>query len=591
MSQNTTQTITIKVHSKKGVIATYKATNTPDNPTVIVAQSGMNYELIDDLTHFAPENIKIKRVGKDLQIAFEDLESTSFNPDVIIQDYYQYMEGDATANNSTLIGMHENGSLYAYVPEVDLASYSAPMLAQEVIAGQVLGGGAIATAGYANPSYWLAGLLGAGAVAAVASAGGGGGGSDNNDGTTDSDGTNGGTTGNGDNSGGTTSGGDNNGGTTSGGDNNGGTTSGGDNNGGTTGGGDITPPDTTKPEKPFVKPLQPTKDNTPEIGGNAEAGSTVTIEVKNSQGQVVAQGTTQAGTDGKWTYTPENSLPDGSHTVTVTATDQAGNKSEATTINTVVDTKKPDLVVNETLSKEAKPVITGTVDEQATVHVVIKDGENIVSEGDAKIGENGSWSYTPGKEIPEGHYDIEVIATDEAGNSATQENTLVRDSSIFTPDIVIKEDTNQDGSLNTAELGDKKTVTAVVTVPSDAQKGDTITITDTQGKVIKELVVGTDVLAGGKVDVKLPISQDGTSVQAHVEVHDAAGNHQTKEIYVDIDASSPSVQLQGDTNGDGIFNAKELGEKTELTAKVTIPRDATEGSVVVVKDQENNEIV
>lgn len=116
MSQNIS-TVTIKVHSQDEVIATYKATSTPDTPTIIAAQAGMNYELINDLTNFAPENIKIKRVGNDLQIAFEDPVSTSFNPDLIIKDYYQYTEGDSTDNTSMLMGMHENGSLYPYVPE------------------------------------------------------------------------------------------------------------------------------------------------------------------------------------------------------------------------------------------------------------------------------------------------------------------------------------------------------------------------------------------------------------------------------------------------------------------------------------------
>ena len=152
MSQNTSQTITIKAHNKDSIIATHKATSTPDNPTVITAQAGMNYELVNDLTNFAPENIKIKRVGNDLQIAFEDAVSATFNPDLIIKDYYQYAEGDKPENTSTIIGMHENGSLYPYAPEAGLPDQAAPMLAQEVVAGQALGGGAITSS---SQSPWI----------------------------------------------------------------------------------------------------------------------------------------------------------------------------------------------------------------------------------------------------------------------------------------------------------------------------------------------------------------------------------------------------------------------------------------------------
>ena len=63
------QTVTIKLHDAKTIISAFQVTKTHDQPVTIQAQKGINYELIDDATQFAPENIKIQRVGDDLYIS------------------------------------------------------------------------------------------------------------------------------------------------------------------------------------------------------------------------------------------------------------------------------------------------------------------------------------------------------------------------------------------------------------------------------------------------------------------------------------------------------------------------------------------
>lgn len=61
-----TQTVTVKIHDAKKVISTFQVTKTHDQPVIIQAKANLNYELVDDMTQFAPENIKIQRVGQDL---------------------------------------------------------------------------------------------------------------------------------------------------------------------------------------------------------------------------------------------------------------------------------------------------------------------------------------------------------------------------------------------------------------------------------------------------------------------------------------------------------------------------------------------
>ncbi len=76
-----------------------------------------------------------------------------------------------------------------------------------------------------------------------------------------------------------------------------------------------------------------TKNTTPTFSGSAEPRSTVTIY--DTDGRTVL-GTTTANASGDWRFTVPNDLSAGSHTIRVTATDQAGNVSKLSTGTTVV---------------------------------------------------------------------------------------------------------------------------------------------------------------------------------------------------------------------------------------------------------------
>ncbi|WP_326518778.1 Ig-like domain-containing protein, partial [Acinetobacter sp. CAAS 2-6] len=164
-----TQTVTVKIHDAKKVISTFQVTKTHDQPVIIQAKANLNYELVDDMTQFAPENIKIQRVGQDLHIAFEDADGLPNDPDLIITNYYQANGG----SSNLLIGLSENGSYYAYVPESGLQEGAVSMLADQITSAQALGGEALVPAAFAFNPWWLLGLS---PLAAVGGGGGGGGG-------------------------------------------------------------------------------------------------------------------------------------------------------------------------------------------------------------------------------------------------------------------------------------------------------------------------------------------------------------------------------------------------------------------------------
>ena len=116
----------------------------------IKALANVKYHFTDEATGYGPENMATKRVGKNLHIAFEGGDVDQ--PDLVIEDYYKdngeigYGEG----SDNLLVGTHENGNVYPYVPESAVSTDAVSMLADGVQAGQALG-----TSVAPVPLWWL----------------------------------------------------------------------------------------------------------------------------------------------------------------------------------------------------------------------------------------------------------------------------------------------------------------------------------------------------------------------------------------------------------------------------------------------------
>ncbi|WP_279716331.1 Ig-like domain-containing protein, partial [Chelonobacter oris] len=142
--------VTLKILNAKTEVASYRII---DGETLTIhAQNNLNYQLIDDATGFAPQNIVAKRVGDDLHILLQDGDQIE---DIIIEEYY-----DDPAATNMIVGQHENGNIYAYVPESGQTSDAVSMLAEQMAAPQALGGDEISALWVFSP-WWL---LAAGAV-------------------------------------------------------------------------------------------------------------------------------------------------------------------------------------------------------------------------------------------------------------------------------------------------------------------------------------------------------------------------------------------------------------------------------------------
>ncbi|MCP2040408.1 CshA-type fibril repeat protein [Neisseria sp. HSC-16F19] len=141
--------ITLHINSAKETLETVQIAANEGRAVRVKAQANVRYQLVDNATQFGPENIMTKRVGQDLHISFEG--SGVNAPDLIIEDYYAVngQIGYSDGYSNLIIGQHENGSFYAYVPESAQQADAVSMLADQMTAGQALGGTEFLTA------FWL----------------------------------------------------------------------------------------------------------------------------------------------------------------------------------------------------------------------------------------------------------------------------------------------------------------------------------------------------------------------------------------------------------------------------------------------------
>lgn len=157
------------------------------------------------------------------------------------------------------------------------------------------------------------------------------------------------------------------------------------------------------------------------VSGRGEANSLIklTLGAQNLE--------TVVGADGTWAVTlPANALPaTGNATLSVTASDLAGNVSTPATQTLTIDTTPPpaptiqftggaDNYVNAA-EKAAGVTLAGTAEADSTVKVTV----GTVSH-DAKAGADGKWSVAfAGAELPaDGTHLVTAVATDKAGNAS-----------------------------------------------------------------------------------------------------------------------------------------------------------------------------
>ncbi|WP_254633650.1 Ig-like domain-containing protein, partial [Pantoea sp. GbtcB22] len=175
-----------------------------------------------------------------------------------------------------------------------------------------------------------------------------------------------------------------------------------------------------------------TNDARPLLSGSAEKGSLVTIyDGSTAVGSVYADAATGAWS---WQYAGAEKFEDGVHTLTVSAADPAGNRSQLSdSIIITVDTHiaQPTLAsVTDTvtggtlgaiandgtgLTNDARPLLSGNAEKGSLI--TIYDGISAIGSvyADAATGA-WSWQYSGADKFEEGPHTLTVQAVDQAGN-------------------------------------------------------------------------------------------------------------------------------------------------------------------------------
>ncbi|HCJ4614409.1 TPA: BapA prefix-like domain-containing protein, partial [Salmonella enterica] len=192
--------------------------------------------------------------------------------------------------------------------------------------------------------------------------------------------------------------------------------------------------DNNQPTVP-VLPGQSTDDRQPILNGTGEPGATITIFDNGTP-----LGTAQVGENGSWTFPVPRNLSEGSHNLTVSATDPAGNTSAVSAPWTiVVDITPPAIpvltsvvddqpgitgnLVSGQLTNDATPTLNGRGEAGATINVYL-DG-NPASIGTTTVNSDGTWSFTPQTPLANGSHTFTLSATDPAGNSSAVSSGFV----------------------------------------------------------------------------------------------------------------------------------------------------------------------
>lgn len=137
-----------------------------------------------------------------------------------------------------------------------------------------------------------------------------------------------------------------------------------------------------------------------------------------------------------FTYTPGSALGDGSHTVTVNASDNDGNAATQKTTTFTVDTIPPTLNVTSPtegmITSTPTLVVSGTTNDATSSPVTVNIKLNNADQGAVSVGGDGSFSKSV--TLAEGANVIVVTATDSAGKTSSVTRNVTLDTSI--PHIV-----------------------------------------------------------------------------------------------------------------------------------------------------------
>ncbi|WP_240918150.1 Ig-like domain-containing protein, partial [Metapseudomonas otitidis] len=514
-------------------------------PTIKATLDG-KFILADKETGLSPENITVRRVGKNLHIF---LEGEPFeHPTVIIEDFFEY--------NSELVGMAEGGAYYAYVSSNGDDDFSGALALQDGESSALVLGGDMAAGDVDRTAFgllpWIAGgALGAGAGLGAINSG-----------------------------------------------------------GGSSNSGNQAPPAASVPAAPAPVLKQAldnegsiqgvilsggkTDDTTPTFSGTGQKpGNTISIY---DNGKKI--GETKVSEDGSWSFTPDKPLTEGNHSITFVERGADGRDSEVSKpFEFIVDTTAPeassiDNILDDVGVKTGQlkpgestddqhPTLSGKTEGNAVVEIY-DNGKKI---GETRADAQGNWSFTPTNPLEEGEHSLNTRVIDEAGNVSEPSGSwdLVIDTTPpELPENPISEIIDGKGSITGPIAEGGVTDDSKPTIKGNGNPGDTIIIND-NGTKIGEVEVGEDGTWEFTPETDLGDGDHGISVI----IQDPAGNQSepSDEWVITVDTQAPEAPAIGSVIDDVGAKTGELttGDVTD-DQQPAFSGTAEAGATVVIYD-------
>src|SRR6187399_1228711 len=312
-----------------------------------------------------------------------------------------------------------------------------------------------------------------------------------------------------------------------------------------------------------------TNDNTLTLTGSAEANATVKV-----YDGVTLLGSGTANGAGTWSFTTA-ALANGAHSLTATATDEAGNTSAASSaLGITIDASAPATpaigsystdsgTVGDGITNDNTLTLTGSAEAYATVKVY--DGVTLL--GSATASGAGAWSFTTAA-LANGAHSLTATATDVAGNTSAASSTLsvtIDASAPATPAI---------GSYSTdsGTAGDGITNDNTLTLSGSAEANATVKVYD--GATLLGSVTADG--SGNWSYTTAALANGAHSLTATAT--DVAGNTSAASgaLSVTIDAAAPVVpsitafSTDSGTVGDGVTNDNTLTLTGSAEANATV---------------------
>ncbi|WP_455853965.1 Ig-like domain-containing protein, partial [Pantoea endophytica] len=496
----------------------------------VKAIPGGKYILSEGEKGVAPENITLKRVGKDLHVILEG--SALDNPELIIADYYDHP--------GELVGKAEDGQWHAFTATSGEADDEAAFLMDGETSSVALGAAPFPGAADLNNlsvAEWAISpaLLALGALAALAAATGLGFVAGKRFGKDDKN------------------------------NNDNGNENGNDYDDGSNGGPNIPTSvvigGVTDQQGNPLNTGDHSSERAPIFTGTGKPGNIVEV---TDDGKIIDK--VVIGEDGNWSWTPKPPLEDGNYDIVLIERDpQTGKPSlPLPGFELVVDTVAPGQAIiddlhdeegvsiinppsleieafsgNDVYTNKNQPTLVGTAERNTFVDVYI-NGEKI---GSAAVNAQGQWRFPFPEPLEDNSYRFHVVNRDKAGNTGLPSapvNIIIDTTAPEEPVItdILDSAGNPITSGTTTELEPVIKGTA-----NPAEAGAKIELLDQDGNSLGTTTVRED----GSWEVRVSPALTEGKYEIIAVITDKAGNktEMTTPVGLDVDLTAPELPGEG----------------------------------------------